>query len=256
MLMTAYSDIDSARKAVGIGLYDYFAKPFDVNDLAGCVKRALNHRRLVLENREYQKDLEFKVEERTKELQQMVAELEARDSLLKHMLSIQDPEVTLGLSVKLALDLCNCDAGAIYLKLGDGDFEPRAGIGFLKESDSIFGKPLRDLDLHRGITHAALKDAVENQTPVWVHDPGSVRKGFDIHSFGLLPIMRGDEVLAVLEIDRKRKDLLVGEADLEAIEGFLPYIAMSVADCKLQEQLPEWEGDVEEVLKATEEWEN
>ena len=70
LLMTAFGDLESARRAVGIGIYEYFTKPVDVNDVIAGVNRAAEHRRLVLENRAYQKDLERKVEERTRELEQ------------------------------------------------------------------------------------------------------------------------------------------------------------------------------------------
>ena len=75
LLMTAYADLDSARRAVGVGIYEYFTKPFDVNDVVAGVRRALEHRRLVLEIRAHQQDLEQKVKERTAELQQAYGKL-------------------------------------------------------------------------------------------------------------------------------------------------------------------------------------
>ena len=255
LLMTAYADLDSARQAVGIGIYEYFTKPFDVNDVVAGVKRALERRRLVLENRAYQKDLERKVEERTRELQQSLQELRARDELLRHLLSIQDPEETLGLAIKLALDLCGCDAGALYVPDASGEVKVRTAVGFLEVGVQVKREDLCGLELGVTVEAAqALQETVRNRTPVWVHNPGAVRQGAGIHSFGVVPVCRGEEVVAILEVDRKRKDALVGEADLEALQGFLPYVAMAVGDCKLQEDFPGWEGDVEDILKETEKW--
>ena len=53
---------------------------------------------------------------------------------------------------------------------------------------------------------------------------------------------------------RKQKDVLVGEADLEAVDGFLPYVAMAVTECLLQSQIPGWEEGVDRMLKASEKW--
>ena len=256
LLMTAYADLESARRAVSIGVYEYFTKPFDVADVGAGINRALEHRRLVLENKAYQKDLERKVEERTRELRQKVQELEARDSLLRHMLSIQEPEETLGLAVKLALGLCGCDTGVLYTVDTAGGIQTGAAVGFEGGDESVSKARLEAMDLEGtdGVDQA-LKTCVDNQTPIWVHEPGDVRRGFGIHSFGVLPVHRGEEVVALLEVGRKRQDVLVGESDMDALQGFLPYVAMAVMDCRLQEELPEWEDQMEGVLDEAGKWE-
>ena len=81
LLMTAHADLDSARRAVGIGVYEYFVKPFDLNDVTAGIERALAHQRLVLENRAYQRELERKVKERTRELERAYAELVQAEKL-------------------------------------------------------------------------------------------------------------------------------------------------------------------------------
>jgi len=45
--------------------YDYILKPFEKDQLFLGVGRALQHRRLIIENRNYQRNLEQLVEERT-----------------------------------------------------------------------------------------------------------------------------------------------------------------------------------------------
>ena len=256
LLMTAYADLESARRAVSIGVYEYFTKPFDVADVGAGINRALEHRRLVLENKAYQKDLERKVEERTRELQQKVQELEARDSLLRHMLSIQEPEETLGLAVKLALGLCECDTGVLYNLDGSGDIQTGAAVGLTGGDEPVPKAKLEAMGLEGADEIGQVLGAcLEEQTPMWVHEPGEVRKGFGIHSFGVLPVHRGDEVVGLLEVGRKRQDVLVGESDMDALKGFLPYIAMAVMDCRLQDELPDWENQMEGVLDEAGKWE-
>ena len=251
LLMTAFADLNSARRAVGIGIYEYFTKPFDMNDVTAGVQRALERRRLVLENRAYQKNLEQKVEERTRDLQQKLKELEARDTLLKHLLSLQEPDASLDLAVKLALDLCACDAGALYLANDEGAIELRVAVGFHGA-----GVPSNGENQHELAAEAipSLQETMRQQAPVWVHNPGAVRQEFSIHSFGVLPVCKGEGAIALLEVGRKRRDVMVGEDDLEALQGFLPYVAMAVVDCKLQEEISKGQGNVEEILKAVEGW--
>jgi PAS domain S-box-containing protein len=76
ILATAFADVDNARQAISLGLYDFITKPFDVADLGNAVQRALNHRRLTLENRAYQRNLELMVEERMGELQEALTRLQ------------------------------------------------------------------------------------------------------------------------------------------------------------------------------------
>ncbi|HEV8383499.1 MAG TPA: HD domain-containing phosphohydrolase [Candidatus Acidoferrales bacterium] len=76
VMVTAMHDIAIALEAIRRGAYDYILKPFERDQLYYAVNRALEHRRLVLENRRYQQELEDRVAERTQQLQNAVEELE------------------------------------------------------------------------------------------------------------------------------------------------------------------------------------
>ncbi len=58
VLLTGYSDVPTAMKAVKEGAYDYLEKPCDPEHLSDTLRRALDHRALVLQNRAYRKVLE------------------------------------------------------------------------------------------------------------------------------------------------------------------------------------------------------
>ena len=76
VMVTAVHDISVALAAIRNGAYDYLLKPFEREQLLATVRRALENRRLKLENRTYQSNLEIKVQARTEELRQAMAELE------------------------------------------------------------------------------------------------------------------------------------------------------------------------------------
>src|ERR1700724_4373716 len=76
IMVTAIHDISTALEAIRRGAYDYILKPFEKDQLFLGVGRALQHRRLVMENRTYQRNLEQLVEERTAQLTAKHAELE------------------------------------------------------------------------------------------------------------------------------------------------------------------------------------
>ena len=50
IMMTAYSSVDSAVKAMKSGAYDYLTKPLDVDELLLLIEKALRHTRLEKEN--------------------------------------------------------------------------------------------------------------------------------------------------------------------------------------------------------------
>src|SRR5712664_3233504 len=76
IMVTAMHDLSIALDAIRGGAYDYILKPFEKDQLYLSVRRALEHRRLVLENRNYQRNLEKLVEERTGQLQGALEQLE------------------------------------------------------------------------------------------------------------------------------------------------------------------------------------
>jgi putative nucleotidyltransferase with HDIG domain len=76
IMVTAMHDISIALEAIRAGAYDYILKPFEKDQLYLSVRRALEHRRLVMENRTYQSDLEQLVAERTRQLSIALQDLE------------------------------------------------------------------------------------------------------------------------------------------------------------------------------------
>src|SRR6201981_2838906 len=76
VMVTAVHDISVALTAIRNGAYDYLLKPFEREQLLASVRRALENRRLKLENRAYQTNLESFVAARTETLRQAVRELE------------------------------------------------------------------------------------------------------------------------------------------------------------------------------------
>jgi putative nucleotidyltransferase with HDIG domain len=76
VMVTAVHDISVALAALRNGAYDYLLKPFERDQLLAVVRRALENRRLKLENRAYQTNLEALVAARTEQLRHAMGELE------------------------------------------------------------------------------------------------------------------------------------------------------------------------------------
>ena len=76
IMFTAMHDLSTALEAIRRGAYDYILKPFEKDHLFLSVRRALEHGRVVLENRNYQRNLETLIEERTAQLTRALTQLE------------------------------------------------------------------------------------------------------------------------------------------------------------------------------------
>jgi len=76
IMISAVKDIESAISALSKGAYDYVSKPFELEKVAHIASKAIEKRRLILENKEYQNELEKKVIERTKDLKAALEELD------------------------------------------------------------------------------------------------------------------------------------------------------------------------------------
>jgi putative nucleotidyltransferase with HDIG domain len=76
VMVTGIVDTDTAVGSIRQGATDYVSKPFNLEEVRIVVERTLEKRRLILENRAYQQDLEAKVEERTREVLEKKGEVE------------------------------------------------------------------------------------------------------------------------------------------------------------------------------------
>jgi len=76
IMLTGVVDVETAIQSMRLGAHDYLTKPFNLAEMRITVERALEKRRLIRENREYQRNLEARVEERTAELSRKSREVE------------------------------------------------------------------------------------------------------------------------------------------------------------------------------------
>jgi cyclic di-GMP phosphodiesterase len=91
LMMTTVDDIPTAVEAMRQGAYDYVTKPFNMDDLVLRIDKALERRRLVLENRSYQLRMEQKVELQVGQIRRYL--YEAAEALgLQQQLAMQKPD--------------------------------------------------------------------------------------------------------------------------------------------------------------------
>ncbi len=75
IVVSANEDVELAVTAMKDGAYDYLTKPFTTDTVLVALRRALERRRLEIENRDYRLHLEDLVRDRTKKLRELAVRL-------------------------------------------------------------------------------------------------------------------------------------------------------------------------------------
>jgi putative two-component system response regulator len=90
VMMTNIDNMPSAVEAMKLGAYDYVFKPLNMDDLGIRIERALERRRLALENREYKQHFEQRVELQVSQIRKYL--YEAVEALGLEQMSLDTPE--------------------------------------------------------------------------------------------------------------------------------------------------------------------
>ncbi len=127
IILTGHAQLDMALEHLRLGAFDYMTKPFRVQELQHILDKALEHRRLQIENLEYRNHLEHKVIEITQALNTQVVQ-----TVSSLILAIEEKDrYTQGHSKRVA-EYCALMAEALQLS------EP-------ERRDLIFAAQLHDI---------------------------------------------------------------------------------------------------------------
>lgn len=154
VMITAVADVGTAVSCLGAGAMDYLTKPFHIEEVRARVKQALEKRRLVMENRDYQERLEEKVAIQARRLEQLFL---ASIQSLADALEVKDP-YTHGHSLRVSR---YSSAIARTLSLGAEDVRQIElgghvhDIGKIGVRESVLNKPgpLTDEEYEHIMTH-------------------------------------------------------------------------------------------------------
>src|SRR3989449_845408 len=194
IVVTAVAEVESAVACLQMGALDYVAKPFHLEEVRARVMQALDKRRLKMEVEDYRRNLEQRVQEQARRIEELSLE---RLQALVHFLEEKDP-YTRGHSVRVA----NYAVGiAKQLGLGQDVIDVIA-----------LGAELHDIG-KIGVSEAVLHKAGKLTEPEYHHIMEHPVIGARI----LAPLMR--DVPTALAIVRSHHERLDGKGFPDGLKG-------------------------------------
>ena len=246
ILMTAYADVENARQAVTIGVYDVILKPFDITDFGNAVDRAIKHRQVVLQNQEYQRTLEKMVEDRTRELNQKVKELEGRNKINNLLATMHPLEEILNTIVDALQSVLEIERIVIFISdLSKQDVIPEMGTGINTAHDFILKEDLKN------ILDDWFQDACDVGKQVLIQNKTIPIQGESGICCAALPLSRLGEVAGVIFVQNPFSNRTVTNQDLDTISGMTAQAAVAVNDALLYSDAERWDSVMDELGSLT-----
>ena len=141
IMVTAIQELEVAVTALNHGASDYITKPFNLDEVVIGVERALEKQRLIEENRRYQQELEERVLEQTKHIEEILCEdikarvLQTFYQTSQMLNSLEHVEKTLQHMPSAIMKLVSAERGAIFTYSPKKKvFEPRTCVNLSTRS--------------------------------------------------------------------------------------------------------------------------
>lgn len=225
IFLTALEELESVLEGFRAGGIDYVTKPFRKEEVLTRVRTHLERARFAQELARMNAHLEEMVAERTRQLQLKVRELEGKDRIAQHLLTLHELDDTLELVLEVIAEITGVGSASVYLE-GEVDRAPFASIGLVSSDES-------------SDRQAALQSVRETHGPVRIVEPSEP----SANPFALVPILQDKKLLGIIHVDEA-----VTEDVLETLMSFALQAAVAITDAQVQQDSSQWEGKIEEVL--------
>lgn len=237
IFLTARSELEGVLEGFQAGGIDYISKPFQKEEVLIRIRTHLERTRLALELAELNAHLEQKVEERTLQLQQKVRELEGKDRIAQHLLTYHTLEETLALVLEVIADVLNVEKAVVHL-MHENALRPTAAMGVSEPKVLVPEDILSQIEI-APTRQEAFDSVVARQEVIHIQAAES--------PFVLIPIVRGDDLLGVIEVDQVR-DGGASEEGLLALSSFALQAAVAISDAQIQQNASQWKNQIDDVM--------
>jgi len=239
IFLTARDDTEGVVEGFEVGGLDYVTKPFKKEEVLSRIRTHLERTILARQLAELNAQLEEKVRERTRQLQLKVEELEGRDRIAQHLLAFHGVEETLGVVLEVISDILKLEKAIVYLKEGD-QVQAAAAIGLDEEGRVSGRQELQQLVMAPAHREAGAR-VQERLEPI--------RDADSDPPFALVPILRGEDLLGLIEVENPRGGQPITEAELGTLGSFALQAAVAISDAQIRQDPEAWQDQLDEVLE-------
>jgi len=262
-MLTGYADLSAAAGAINdAGITRYLQKPWREPELLQAVREGVERHDLLVCNKvlteelkekntkleDLNNNLEQKVLERTQqlesaynknlnlteELKRKVVELQGRDRLQQHLLTIHPLADTVKVLLEVIIEMPSISTCQFYLMRNDAlEIEG-------KMSDLSHANKTDSLSLHK----AALRQVKNSKRSVEV----STNEVENITPFAVLPILYANSLSGAMLVEGDGTKNSLDKETLNTIDGFCQLAAIGIKDSLLDANVPNWENEFEDVL--------
>ncbi len=249
ILVTGVPALETAVEAVRRQAYDYLVKPVQENILIRTVKRAVEHRQLILEkqrlereNLQYQMHLEALVAQRTAAVQQRTRQLMLLHEVAHTIARIREEQELYENVVELTQRMFGYASVSVFVVDWHHNVLKRVAISSSRQG--VHAPYTQSLD--RGLLGKVAREGqalVANDTsqfPEFIPCPD-----VQCQAEAIFPIRLDGQVVALLHVAEDERDVF-DETDEIVLRTLSEYLSISVANARLFHQL-------QEALKAREE---
>jgi len=243
VFLTARSELEGILEGFQAGGVDYISKPFQKEEVLIRIRTHLERTRLAKDLADLNAHLEQKVEERTVQLQQKVCELEGKDRIAQHLLTFHTLEETLALVLEVIADVLDVNKAVIYLTNEEQELYPAAAMGLYEPKVLIPHEKLAQYEVIASREEAFLQVKAEQKT---------CNEHTASPPFVLVPILRGNDLLGVIEVDQVGEDGIVSDESVLALNSFALQAAVAISDAQIQQNASQWKNQIDDVMNLDE----
>ncbi len=227
VFLTARDDIEGVIEGFTAGGVDYIVKPFQKEEVLVRIRTHLERDRYARDLADLNAHLEQKVLERTAQLRLSLRELQGRDRIARHMLTLHPLDETLELVLEVITQLIEGGKATVYLRSGD--------------------------ELKAVATTGAAKDSQRAQGRQQVCDSRSSQSGeSEGAAYAIVPVVRDGQVLGVIELERSGAGAFTG-SDVRMLESFALEAGVAINDSQIRRNPDTWESHLDEILDIEQE---
>ena len=251
---------DGVRRALDSGDLHAVAQADDEASLAAVVRDALERQALAGRERSaaarlrsteselaaLRSRLEEEVAGRTGNLELKVRELEGRNRIAQHLMRVHSMDGTLAEVLKVLTQTLGLERAVVHLAEGNS-LRPSAAIRQHEgEADPEIYDP-GDFEASP-VVRRALEKARDNRASQNVADPQTPF----VSPFAIVPILRENELLGLIEVENHRSQRCITDAEVEALTNLAVEVAVAIQDVRYHENFERWKHQLERILTEAE----